>query len=150
MAINITNLSESEVKQLLSSIKNCTKAIPGDTPIIGKIKDDTPVVDFQNHIKYKLHRYRGSIETNRFSLHIRFQDNNQHLIRICVNNGKHRNPDGSIAPNNHMHIYNTNKNYSSDSIATPLPDVINDLSSLFIVLRDFLTYTNTIDEPKLL
>lgn len=70
--MDITKLSDDEVQNLINSLKNCEKRFPNEMPLIGRIKDDTPVVDFKNHIEYKLHRYRHSIDTERFSLHIRF------------------------------------------------------------------------------
>lgn len=34
-------LTDSEVKNLINSLKNCQKEIPNEIPLIGKIKDDT-------------------------------------------------------------------------------------------------------------
>lgn len=140
--MNILKLTDQEVNRLIKSLKNCEKSISGETPLIGRIKDDTPVVDFQNHVQYQLHRYRNPIDNNRFSLHIRFKDTNDHLIRIDINNGTHRNPNGEIAPQNHMHIYHLESNLRKDATAIPLPDEISDLTSLFTVLESFLKYTN--------
>ncbi|ANY14370.1 hypothetical protein BCY75_05660 [Latilactobacillus curvatus] len=136
-------LTDSEVRNLINSLKNCQKEIPNEIPLIGKIKDDTPVIDFKYHIQYKLHRYRNPIDDSRFSLHIRFKDSNEHLIRVDINNGTHLNPDRVKIPQNHMHIYHYDPDLSKDAVAVPLPDEISDLSSLFSVLTDFLIYTNT-------
>ena len=142
--MNITVLTDIEVKRLIKSVKLCQKQIPNETPLIGRIKDDTPVIDFKNHISYQLHRYRHPIDNSRFSLHIRFKDTNEHLIRIDINNGSHLNPDKTRVAQNHMHIYHydKNENLRKDAYAYNLPDEINDLSSLFTVLESFLTYTN--------
>ena len=92
--MDIVNLNDSEVQALISSLKNCSQSIPTDMPFEGRIKDDTPVVDFKNHIEYILHRYRNPIQSSRFSLHIRFKETNDILIRVDINNGAHTNPDG--------------------------------------------------------
>ncbi|USS88509.1 hypothetical protein M3M39_03275 [Fructilactobacillus hinvesii] len=112
--------------------------------MIGKIKDDTPVTDDKNGIEYKLHRYRNVFDENRFSLHIRFKNTNDMLIRIDIHNGTHINPDGTKIGENHMHTYKRIEGVlEKDKIATELPKEINDLSSLFTVLSQFLDYTNT-------
>lgn len=143
LCMNIENLSKSEVTVLIKSLKNCEKEIPGEMPLIGRIKDDTPVIDFKYHVKYILHRYRNPIDASRFSMHIRFTDIDSMLIRIDINNGSHKNPDGTKVPQNHMHIYNAEGGTRRDSVAVPLPDDIKDVSSLFTVLEEFLEYTNT-------
>lgn len=71
-------------------------------------------------IEYFLHVYHGKYDTSRFSFHIRFKDNHEHLVRVDVNPaGKHINPDGSVILDSHMHIYNPEYN-KKDSFAFPL------------------------------
>ncbi|MFC6322625.1 DUF6978 family protein [Companilactobacillus baiquanensis] len=146
--MDLKSLSEDQVQRLLQSLKKCVKAIPNDTPIIGRIKDDTPVVDFENHIEYILHRYRNNIDNTRFSLHIRFKETNEQLIRVDINNGTHINPDGEKIHQNHMHIYKYIDGLRKDSYAHDLPDEINDIESLFSTLVQFLEYSNTEDYPN--
>ncbi|WP_347131613.1 DUF6978 family protein [Lactiplantibacillus plantarum] len=141
--MDITKLTGTEVSQLINSVKKCERQIPGETPFIGKIKDDTPVVDFENHIKYLLHRYRHPLDSSRFSLHIRFTDTNDMLIRVDIHNGTHKNPDGTVVGQNHMHIYHSYEGLRKDVVAIPLPDEIHDITTLFIALDEFLNYTNT-------
>lgn len=146
--MKITGLTDNQVQQLLASLKNCTRPIPNEVSLIGKIRDETPVVDFSNHIEYKLFRYRSLIQSSRFSLHIRFKETNDILIRVDVNNGTHKNPNGEIISENHMHIYHSHPGLRKDAYAYPLPNEINDLESLFSVLKQFLEYTNTQDYPN--
>jgi hypothetical protein len=146
--LDLGGLTDNEVKELLQSLKRCTRQIPEDMPLIGRIKDDTPVVDFKNHIEYFLHRYRNPFDSKRFSLHIRFQQTNDHLIRIDIHNGTHRNPDGTLIPENHMHVYHFVKGLRKDVIAIPLPAEIHNITSLFAALEDFLAYTNVTEYPK--
>jgi hypothetical protein len=145
--LDIVNLNDSEVQALISSLKNCSQSIPTDMPFEGRIKDDTPVVDFKNHIEYILHRYRNPIQSSRFSLHIRFKETNDILIRVDINNGAHTNPDGKKIGQNHMHIYSNRDIDRKDLYAVELPDEISDLDSLFSALVQFLSYTNTSDYP---
>lgn len=140
--MNLNALTDNEVKILINELKNCQKALPNDTPLIGRIKDDTPTVDFTNHIEYYLHRYRNPIDPQRFSLHIRFKATEDHLIRFDINNGTHKNPDMSIVQQNHMHVYHSNGDLAKDAVAISLPADI-DINSIFTALESFLEYTNT-------
>lgn len=50
-----------------------------------------------------------------------------------------------------MHIYHNVDGFRKDAYAQELPDEIHDISSLFIALQEFLSYTNTkqyVDEQK--
>jgi len=42
-----------------------------------------------------------------------------------------------------MHIYHKIDGLRKDAVAVPLPDEINDITTLFIALEQFLIYTNT-------
>ncbi|QED60283.1 hypothetical protein FUT28_10485 [Enterococcus durans] len=121
--------------------------LPSEMPVIGKIKDDTLVLGMSDGIEYKLHRYRHHLEKERFSIHLRFKETNDHLIRIDINNGSHRNPDGEIISNNHIHIYKDSE-YAKDAFAYPLPTEFTDLESIFSVLEQFLLYTNIQEDPN--
>lgn len=118
--MEIYNLSSNEVNRLIKSLKTFKESATFKKPILGKIKDDTPLIDYENQIEYKFHRYRHPLDSTRFSLHMRFTENNDHLIRLDVNNGTHRNPDGRKIEQNHLHIYNR-KLERKDAFAISLP-----------------------------
>lgn len=79
--MNIYNLTSNEVTRLIKSLKSFKKNVNFNSPLFGKIKDDTPLLDQENQIEYKFHRYRHPLDSSRFSLHIRFTESNDHLIR---------------------------------------------------------------------
>lgn len=55
-----------------------------------------------SNIAYKMHVYRGNIGY-KYSVHLRFTNNNVHLIRLCINGSRHHNEDGTIVGKNHLH-----------------------------------------------
>lgn len=145
--MNVLNhLTDTQVENLIHSLKLMKESLPSEMPILGKIKDDTLVLGVNEGIEYKLHRYRHPLEKERFSIHLRFKETNEHLIRVDVNNGSHRNPDGKIIAKNHIHIYKDSE-YAKDAFAYPLPTDFADLESIFTALEQFLKYTNIQEAP---
>ena len=138
----IFELSEATVQQLIRSTKYCEHRLSRQDKSVGKIKDDTPVIDFTHNIEYTLHRYRHPIDPSRFSIHLRFKITNAILIRIDINNGTHTNPDGTKIGQNHMHLYRESAGPRKDAIAMPLPDDIHNISTFLLVLDAFLAYTH--------
>lgn len=142
MVYDIECLNDIEVQELRQSIKTAIEKIPIEQPLFGKIKDDTIVEGHFDKIKYKLHRYRHPIDDTRFSISLRFSQTNDTLIRIDINNGTHKNPDGTIAPNNHIHIYKDSDTNKKDAFATSLPGEFKNIKNIFEALDDFLRYNN--------
>ena len=106
--MNLDNLTDEEVKNLIlitkQSIDKTIKCINEQTPFIGRVKRDIKVVDYENMINYTLHVYRGNLE-NKYSMHIRFNNNYYHLLRLCINGSFHNNSDGTNVGRNHLHVY---------------------------------------------
>lgn len=125
---------------MIKSLKKFTEDVAFESPLIGKIKDDHSLIDSKNKIEYHFHRYRHPLDSARFSMHIRFKETNDHLIRLDINNGTHRNPDGEKIQQNHIHIYN-NKLERKDAYAIKLPDQIKNIESIFSAMHDFFKYT---------
>ena len=103
--MNLDNLTDEEVKNLIlitkQSIDKTIKCINEQTPFIGRVKRDIKVVDYENMINYTLHVYRGNLE-NKYSMHIRFNNNYYHLLRLCINGSFHNNSDGTNVGRNHF------------------------------------------------
>lgn len=137
---SLDHLSDIQVHNLINSLKKFKEELPKEMPNFGKIKDDTLVLGVHDNIEYKLHRYRHPYDDKRYSIHLRFKGNNDILVRIDVNNGTHRNPNGEKISSNHMHIYK-DSHYAKDAYAYPLPTTFTDLESIFSALEDFLLYT---------
>lgn len=138
--MDIYNLSDDEVTRLIDSLKQFHEDITFADPLFGRIKDDSSLRDHKNNIEYIFHRYRHPLENDRFSMHIRFLDNNDILIRLDINNGTHRNPDGEIIQENHIHIYNK-KSDRRDAYAYELPKEIKNINSILDAMIDFFEYT---------
>ena len=142
----LDHLSSVQVQNLIESLKAAKRELPILMPEFGRIKDDTPVLGIYEGIEYKLHRYRHPYEKDRYSIHLRFKENNEHLLRLDVNNGTHRNPDGTIIQQNHIHIY-TDSEFAKDAFAYELPTDFSDLESIFSAFEQFLLYTNIQPAP---
>lgn len=134
--LDINKLSSSQVNRLISSLKKFEDGTSIAFPLLGKIKRDYRLDDEKYGIDYWFHIYRHPIEVGRFSLHIRFKENHYHLIRLDINNGTHRNPDGTIVVNNHIHIYDI-RSEKRDEYAHSLPSEINNINDLSSALIDF-------------
>lgn len=143
--MNLDHLSDLQVENLIVSLKKMQNKIQNTYPMIGKIKEDNGVLGEYDGILYILHRYRHPIDTSRYSIHIRFKEVHHILFRLDINNGSHRNPDGSIVPPNHVHVYKDDGSSRKDSYAYPIPTHFTDLSSIFSAFEDFLVY-NSIKE----
>ena len=142
MIFEIEHLTDQEVRFLINDLKIAKEIIPPELPLWGKIKDDTLIQGTINSIEYQLHRYRHPIDNTRFSISLRFLKSNDMLIRLDINNGTHKNPDGTQAPNNHLHIYKDNNTNKKDAFAYPIPGEFKNIGDIFEALEDFLSYNN--------
>lgn len=93
--MNLDKLSNDEVLTLINEIKKCLSAIQLQLPLIGKYKKELQLKGDNSQVEYVFHAYRGRIE-NKYSLHLRFKENNIHLVRLCINGSRHHNSDGTI------------------------------------------------------
>lgn len=103
--IDTESLSKEEVERLINEVKYFSENITLSIPLIGKYKLDKEVVGKESELSYRFHVYRGLNAPLKYSLHLRFSDNNLHLIRICINGSNHKNYDGTKVGKNHVHIY---------------------------------------------
>lgn len=142
--MDLDRLSDSEVFILVKSLKKLKKDLNLEITNSGKIKRDEQVMGIYDGIEYKLHLYRNPIEERRYSIHLRFTENNHHLIRIDVNNGTHRNPDGIKIVQNHFHLYKFEEGLRRDAYAYPLDCEADDLISIFTAFEKFLEYNSII------
>lgn len=102
--MNPDDLSYTEVAALINEIKEFLNHPVFNTPTTGKYKCEDVLTDKVNGIIYKLSIYRGNIES-KYSMHIRFTSNNEHLVRLCIHGSKHHNDDRTIVSGSHIHIY---------------------------------------------
>lgn len=107
--LDLNNLEDNQVKDLIEELKYPESYIDESelkTLVASKINQRQDIVSFKLGIKYFLVIKRGNIEIDRFSISIIFAETYHTLVRICVNSGTHDNPDGTVAPKSHIHIYN--------------------------------------------
>ena len=135
--MDLGNLTPSEVDSLIKSAKTMQEKYPADMPM-GKINDQFTLADNSYGVDYKFRRYRHPIDESRFSINIRIRENNNFLVRLDIQNGTHKNPDGQIIPQNHIHIYDNGGGEIKDAIARPLPNVFNGrIGSIFEAIETF-------------
>lgn len=150
--MNIDNLTKEEVKNLIDELKVFLKNFQLNIPLTGKYKVDEEIKGKMSSIQYKFHIYRGNIDINKFSMHIRFSDNNRHLVRLCINGTNHFNPDGTKVGPNHIHIYRSSDEFEwkpeSKSVDTYAYDLNKKIfpfdkdSDLVDTVNDFINYIN--------
>ncbi|WP_203642894.1 DUF6978 family protein [Levilactobacillus andaensis] len=133
-------LTDSEVSQLISEIKEFLDHPAFNAPAFGKYKQEENLSDNINGITYKLHIYRGSLES-KYSMHIRFLSNNIHLVRLCIHGSVHHNYDGNVS-GNHIHIYKLHNGEVLD-YAYPLDQTpFNKSDDLAKSMDKFFKYVN--------
>lgn len=147
--MDLDNLDDTEVQTLIDRLKH-----PIKEDMLNRISNeinslflnldlDEKIIDTEE-IEYILHVYRGRIEKDRFSIHLRFKELHHHLVRIDINpsNNTHTNPDGTTISGSHIHIY-SNHYSKKDIIAIPL-DKSNfpSIDNLYDAFVNFLDYNN--------
>lgn len=107
--LDLNSLDDEHVKLLINELKYPETHIDVNelkTIVASRINERQEIISFKLGIKYLLTIKRGNIEKDRFSISIIFKDTYHTLVRIDINGGTHDNPDGTIAPKSHIHIYN--------------------------------------------
>jgi MoaA/NifB/PqqE/SkfB family radical SAM enzyme len=68
------------------------------------------------------------------------------LVRVDLNGSEHQNPDGTIIPCPHIHIFNEE---FGESLARPLSGIImfKDIYDTWEVLQDFISFCNIETRP---
>lgn len=138
--MDLEKLNDNEVAQLINEAKHFLENFNLTVPM-GKFNIDQTVLGESSNLKYIWHAYRGRLDT-KYSLHIRFKQNNAHLVRLCINGTRHHNYDGTTVEGNHIHLYRYVNN-SIVSYAYPLDNYIfksND--TLEDAIDKFLQFVN--------
>lgn len=149
--MDIDNLNNNEVKIIIDKLKHPKKLIKhqqimtelSKLPMTDIVDIDEWIIDDDGEFEYGLHAYRGLKKETRFSISLRFKENNHHIIRIDTNpSNRHQNPDGTIITGSHLHIYN-NDFLKKDRIAIPIEDTnFPNVTTLMEAFEEFLRYTN--------
>lgn len=147
--MDIDHLNDAEVQTLIKRFKNPVNRITFDeaytkiSSLLIAIDLEEAIIDTED-IEYILSTYRGRIELDRFSIHIRFKGFNHTLVRINFNpsNHAHTNPDGEKIVGSHIHIYSDRfekkDKYTIQIENSTFPNV----STLIDGYNSFLEYNN--------
>ncbi|EGQ1765139.1 hypothetical protein D3G12_08635 [Staphylococcus pseudintermedius] len=143
--LDLHNLNDEHVKLLINELKYPTTHIDENelkTLVASRINERQEIASFKLGIKYFLTIKRGNVERDRFSISIIFEDTYHTLVRVDVNGGKHENPDGTVAPKSHIHIYNNSfdkkDKFAYEINLADFPDIYNVYSAYI----SFLDYNN--------
>ncbi|MBE9429471.1 DUF6978 family protein [Staphylococcus warneri] len=143
--LDLNNLDDEQVKDLINELKYPVTHIDESelkTLVASRINERQEITSFKLGIKYFLTIKRGNIEKNRFSISIIFEDTYDTLVRIDVNGGIHDNPDGTVAPKSHIHIYNSSfdkkDKFAYEIDLKEFPNIYN----VFNAYISFLAYNN--------
>lgn len=150
--VDLNALNDQDIKYLINALKNPTEVFTIKdiqdklcTLDLYGCREDAVILGIIDNIEYVLHikTSKNYIEVNRYSIHLRFKKNNEHLIRLDVGSG-HNNPPGYSSCKNvsHIHIYNPNV-IPHDCIAIPLEE--SDFPNITTIIKafdNFLGYTN--------
>ena len=134
--MDLEKLSDNEVDELINEAKNFLEKFVLRVPL-GKFNENRNVLGESSNLEYIWHAYRGRLDT-KYSLQIRFKQNNKHLVRLCINGTRHHNYDGTIIEGNHIHIYRYINNavfdyaYSLDKYTFNSSDELGDAISKFL------------------
>lgn len=134
--------TRTDIDTLLASIKNMTSNIPKNIPLFGFEDKNFDLFDKKYMIDYKFSYHRDRIESDRFTILIRFVQHTGHLVRLDVNSGNnHCNPDGTKVGRTHIHFYHseTEAGLNHDKFASPLPqELTNYVNDLTTALKKFM------------
>lgn len=150
--INLNNLTKDNVQYLLHSLKYPSKVFEVQdiknkllALQVNRYKKDTVIIGVVDNIQYILHVYIPKYKSidERYSIHLRFADTYEQLIRVDIGSGHHnpeRYPDCSNV--DHIHIYDPDR-VPHDMIAFPLKDYdFPNINNIVEAFDSFLEYTN--------
>ena len=146
--MNYSNLDDAQVQEIINRLKHPKNQLTFDqiyntiSAMFGKIEVDETIID-DDDIQYILHIFRGRLNNERFSIHLRLKDFHDHIVRVDIHpSNRHINPDVKVIIGSHIHIY-SNKHDKRDSIAIPLKDSnFPNVNQIIDVFTEFISYTN--------
>ncbi|WP_411914109.1 DUF6978 family protein [Staphylococcus microti] len=143
--LDLNSLEEIHVKALINELKYLENFINErklQESVVSRINERQDVVSFRLGIKYFIVLKRGNIEKDRFSISLIFKDTHHVLVRIDVNGGIHKNPDGTTAPKSHIHIYSNTHEKKDRYVYKISPKDFPELYNLYSAYHSFLAYNN--------
>jgi len=141
---DVTEITEDEVKRLISLEKIPTSNQQITYPSAGE------TIDIQLTSMDKIEMFVLSVGVGRIDLlktsnQLRIKTGNIPLVRIDTGNIQHKNPDGTIIAEPHIHIY---KEGYGIRFAYPISDYLEtNPNDPWQVLQDFMDYCKIIIKP---
>ncbi|API89394.1 hypothetical protein BKP56_09070 [Marinilactibacillus sp. 15R] len=145
--------SDKNIDKLIKSLKQPTKLfILNDisqevSSLIGSVDVDERVIGIADDIEYKLVIIRGPRDINRYSIHLRFKENNIHLIRVDIGGG-HRYPDGTRLNEPHVHFISDPFNQTNKEVVTLKEANFPNVDTILDAFEAFICYTNIKEKTK--
>lgn len=143
--LNLNNLTPEQVLILINELKISLSQINIHLLKVNMIKPlniRQNIVSLDSHIYYVLFIKKGIRDPDRFTIILLFQNIGHTLVRVDINGGNHMNPDNSIAPKSHIHIYNSQFE-KKDRYAYALnPSDFPNTNTLYTVYLSFLKFNN--------
>lgn len=152
--MDYNNLNDKEVIQIIKRLKYPKRKFAISdiyreiSALFGKIDIDEVILD-DDGVKYILHIFRGKRNSNRFSIHLRFKEINDHIVRVNINpSNRHLNPNGDYILGSHIHIY-SNQYSKRDSLAVPLEESdFPNVNTIVEAVSHFIDYTNIVGDDN--
>ncbi|CAI2579978.1 hypothetical protein AKUA1202_04830 [Apilactobacillus kunkeei] len=151
--MDFENLTMMEVAKLIKQLKSFFTSKNLSINTFGKFKEDFAIIDKKSNIEYILHIYRGKYDIHKYSIHLRFKTDHEHLVRIDMHSGVgHNNSDNSHVGKNHIHILRC-KNGIKENYAYELKEIpfiykdsqtvdFNDDDDLYDTCQKFISFIN--------
>jgi MoaA/NifB/PqqE/SkfB family radical SAM enzyme len=139
------NLTQAEANALIAMPKYKESNQVYNYPSLGGSMS-VPLISSDKRERFLLDVSHGQINLSK----VKYQNRARQiciLLRLELGGSPHRNPDGTVVPCPHIHIYR--ENYS-DKWAFPIPsDKFTDTSDYWHVFQEFVAYCNVVTLPDI-
>lgn len=138
-------LSQTEADFLIQAAKRLQDSISLIFPAPGE-KMSLVAKTLDEREQFLMDVNRGRLRLRKCTYQERYQAV-ELLVRVDLDGPPHRNPDGTIVPCPHIHVY---REGYADKWAEPLPlDRFSDPGDLAQTFRDFLQFCNVQEVPEI-
>lgn len=131
-------LAQADAERLIGEMKN---AIDHEftMPAPGEQNHEFQVIGPASGTIYVIAPFRGQRNPRKHSISARIGVTGVQLMRLCVNGSPHTNPDGTIVPGTHLHVYREGHD-ARTAYALPIdsPDFVSDT---ILLLKQFNVIT---------
>ncbi|MBF8969954.1 hypothetical protein [Streptococcus sp. NLN64] len=146
--MDLTNLTDKDIATIIKRLKmpknedRMTDLYYKLSSLFGKINSDIVIIDTEK-LQYYLHVFRGKRNPERYSIHLRLKNLQEHIIRLDINpSNRHTNPDGTVIIGSHIHVY-SNQYTKKDATAVLLSESdFPNITHIIDAFDSFLSYTN--------